>query len=76
MSANTVITTREDHSFATDDSDKLLGKNIQVYMMYPDYYNDSMKVVDIPTANTVVVDFPAFSHPPAQGSAQHNRVLA
>jgi len=63
MSANTVITTREDHNFATDGSDKLLGKNINVYMMHPDYYNSEMKVVDIPTANTVVVEFPAFSHP-------------
>ena len=63
MTSNTVITTKEDHSFAIDGSDKLLGSNVQVYMMYPDYYNDSMKVVDIPTANTIVVDFPAFSHP-------------
>ena len=67
MSANTVITTREDHSFAIDGSDKLLGSNVQVYMMNPDYYNDTMKVVDIPTANTVVVDFPAFAHPYTTG---------
>ena len=50
MSANTVITTREDHSFAIDGSDKLLGSNVQVYMMNPDYYNDTMKVVDIPNS--------------------------
>ena len=67
MSANTVITTREDHSFAIDGSDKLLGSNVQVYMMNPDYYNDTMKVVDIPTANTVVVDFPGFAHPYTTG---------
>lgn len=63
MSANSVITTRDDHGFATDGSDLLINRELTVYMMDPDYYNNTMKVVDIPTANTVVVDYPAFSHP-------------
>ena len=63
MSANTVITTREDHSFATDGSDKLIGKEITVNAFEPDYYNNTFTVVDIPTANTIVVDYPGFAHP-------------
>ena len=63
MSANTVITTREDHSFAIDGSDKLIGKEITVNAFEPDYYNNTFTVVDIPTANTIVVDYPGFAHP-------------
>lgn len=71
MSANTVITTREDHSFATDGSDKLLGKKITVHAFEPDYYNNSFEVVDIPTANTIVVDHPGYAHPYVVGSVTY-----
>ena len=75
MSANSVITTREDHSFATDGTDKVLGKKITVHAFEPDYYNNSFEVVDIPTANTIVVDHPGFAHPYTIGGVTYRSKL-
>lgn len=71
MSANSVITTQTDHSFATDGSDKLIGRNITTYMFAPNYYNTTQKVVDIPSANTLVIDYPAFAHPHTVGDVTY-----
>ena len=67
MSANTVITTEGDHPFATDGSDELIESDITIYMFDPDYYNQTMQVVDIPTSNTVVISWPGYAHPYTTG---------
>ena len=71
MGANTVITTGENHTFAIDGSDTLVGNGITVHAYDPDYYNNTFTVVDIPTANTIVIDYPAFSHPYETGGVTY-----
>ena len=71
MSANTVITTAENHGFVEGDTDKIIDGEITVHAFDPDYYNNTFTVVDVPTANTIVIDYPAFAHPYETGGVTY-----
>lgn len=65
------VTLKEAHALATDGSDTIVNKVVNIVEMEPNYYNWAWKVTSVPSTTTLRLEGFAYDHPYVTGGIRY-----